>query len=121
MYNYYYDNYLQHCKKRYEAMCPSVYREIAPIVVRVCMEDDNNIYVFPNEKAVDDMVEKVCKYYDEQNKTRDDYDGDDEYRRRRRGIFGDFVRFLILRNLFDRRRRCFGRRPFGGYGYYDCY
>ncbi|KXZ40307.1 hypothetical protein SAMN05661008_00139 [Alkalithermobacter thermoalcaliphilus JW-YL-7 = DSM 7308] len=110
MYNYYYDNYLNYCMKRYKDMCPQLYHKVQRITVRVCQEDDRNMYVFPNEDVVENMVDRIYECYTNENKTRDDeVDLDEEYRSRR-GILRDFMRFILLRNLVDRRCRYFGRR-----------
>ncbi len=104
---------------------PKIYHEVYPYVIRVCEREDLDynaeMYPFPKEKKIESMVDEIYDNYEQDYKMRSDEEDDEDYFRqpRRRRLFRDFVRILLIRELLGRRRR--RRRPYGyDYGYdYD--
>lgn len=99
-----------------ERLYPQSYYIIYPEVVRQCNRLDQ-VYgpmYMPNREQLEPVVDEIYNNVENQlNVDTRDYDSAQYgYRRRRRGFLGDLIWFVLLGELFGRRRR---RR----YPYYD--
>ena len=114
----------------YPTVYPEIYYKIQPHIMRAC--DEMDMYeLMPSEEMIehkcDQIYDGVCRMYPELAEYANEYerqadnsshlpeesgshnpDGFEFGRRRRfrpRGLFRDFIRILLLSELFDRRRR----------------
>lgn len=107
---------------QYRLTYPEIYYKCQPFVMMICDQMDTYSSEMPNQEMVEQMTDKaitdiyqmypdIADYtnYSEQtvNYRNDDNTRDWNYGRRfrRRNPFKDFIEFLILSELFRRRRR----------------
>lgn len=113
---------------------PEIFYKVQPYIMMVCDEIEANDSAMPTQETIDNISDSiyddVCKMYPdiaEYARGTDNLKTDPpiergEFRRqpemfnrrfRRRGMFRDFIDFLLLQELFRRRRRF----PFGFLGF----
>ncbi|WZL73448.1 hypothetical protein QBE52_01575 [Clostridiaceae bacterium 35-E11] len=104
--NAYYDpsQYYYYCEMEAKKIYPEIYRELHPYVKKVCEREDHMynpmMHPFPNQEAMENMINEIYENYNEEKK----------YRKADRGygsggIIRDIITIILIGELLGRRRR----------------
>ncbi|MBK5241401.1 hypothetical protein [Clostridium sp.] len=112
-----YDDDDDESDKDLKSMYPKIHTRIYPMVKYHCdmMESMHGTMYCPSKQELDHICKEICDRYEKHDREDDEDCNDDNLRQIGRGLFGDLVKILFIRDLLGRRRR---RRRFN-HGYQD--